>query len=184
MNKHNTLQELIHYGPMNETDGDFRIRTLQFMENNDAFWQRSTLEGHLTGSAWVVSPDYSQVLLIHHAKLDKWFQPGGHADETDAGLWETARREAIEECGLTELYQAQAEVFDIDIHPIPAKGEVPEHLHYDIRYLFTTPQTDSVFDALEIKGMKWVPVESLCGPETPEGLRRMALKTAKNQKIQ
>ena len=45
---------------------------------------RERLAGHFTGSAWVVSADGQRTLLTHHRKLDRWLQPGGHADgDTD-----------------------------------------------------------------------------------------------------
>ena len=92
MNKASTLQSVLEYQPWNNTDGLFKQQTLDFLTRTESFWQRSTLEGHLTGSAWVVSPNRTQALLIHHAKLDRWFQPGGHAEDSDASLAETARR--------------------------------------------------------------------------------------------
>ncbi|MEY3243444.1 MAG: hypothetical protein RIR11_4883 [Bacteroidota bacterium] len=176
MNKQDTLNSLQHYKPFDDDDAAFLIQITEFVQKNDDFWQRSNLNGHLTGSAWVVSPNRSKVLLIHHLKLDKWFQPGGHADETDDSLQETARREAIEECGLQALTLEYAGIFDIDIHPIPAKGDVPAHLHYDVRYLFSAPEDDTEFDSSEIKGMQWVDLDSLKGAEIPASLRRMALR--------
>ena len=176
MNKQDTLNALLQYTPFDSEEAIFLAKTIDFVRKNDNFWQRSNLEGHLTGSAWVVSPSRSKVLLIHHLKLERWFQPGGHADDTDDSLQETARREAIEECGLQILTQEQEGIFDIDVHPIPAKGDVPAHLHYDIRYLFSTPEEDTAFDTAEIKGMQWMDLESLKGATTATSLRRMALK--------
>jgi 8-oxo-dGTP pyrophosphatase MutT (NUDIX family) len=176
MNKQDTLNSLQQYTPFDEDDAVFLTQTIEFVQKNDDFWQRTNLDGHLTGSAWVVSHSRSKVLLIHHLKLEKWFQPGGHADDTDDSLQETARREAIEECGLQILTLEQEGIFDIDIHPIPAKGDVPAHLHYDIRYLFSTPEEVTAFDPSEIKGMQWMDLESLKSPEISASLRRMALK--------
>jgi len=63
---------------------------------------RSCLPGHVTGSAWIVSPDRSQTLLTLHRKLGKWLQLGGHADG-DPNLLAVAMREAVEESGLRSL---------------------------------------------------------------------------------
>ena len=46
-----------------------------------------------------------------------------------------ALREAEEETGLKHFKLLQEEIFDLDIHPIPARGDFPDHLHYDIRFL-------------------------------------------------
>lgn len=177
MNKEIVLEAVGNYNPLNNTDAAFQRQILDFLQRCDEFWQRSTLEGHITGSAWICSPDFQRTLLIHHIKLDRWLQPGGHVEGTDAEPGETAEREAREECFLTVLNRRQTGIFDLDVHPIPAKNGVPEHLHYDLRYLFVTPEILHEFDALEVKGMQWVPIRDLCGDDTPESLRRMALRT-------
>src|SRR5882724_8687217 len=76
---------------------------------------RSCAPGHLTGSAWIVSPDRTRTLLTHHHKLDKWLQLGGHADG-DGDLLAVALREAREEGGLTRLRPVSTEIFDFDRH--------------------------------------------------------------------
>jgi 8-oxo-dGTP pyrophosphatase MutT (NUDIX family) len=177
MNKKQTLNLLTQHRPFDETETGFLAETIRFVEQHEDFWQRTTREGHLTGSAWVLSPDRSQVLLIHHTKLDRWFQPGGHAGDTDDSLLETARREAMEECGLPELQHVQEEIFDIDVHPIPEKGAEPAHLHYDIRFLFRVENRNNhARDETETKGMKWVNLAELTKKNVPSSLRRMAHK--------
>lgn len=108
---------------------------------------RSCLPGHVTGSAWVASHDFRHCLLVHHRKLDRWLQPGGHADgESDVAA--VALREAREESGLDALELAphvdelgRLLPLDIDVHVIPARydaaGELlePAHEHHDVRYL-------------------------------------------------
>jgi 8-oxo-dGTP pyrophosphatase MutT (NUDIX family) len=177
MNRPDILLALQNYTPFDLTDNEFKAQTLSFVTANEAFWQRTTLEGHLTGSAWVVSPDRSHTLLIHHVKLDRWLQPGGHAEDSDEGLAHTAAREAVEECGLRTITLLRPDIFDIDVHPIPAKGEWPEHLHYDIRYLFEAPMEATTHDIQEVKGLRWVPISELLDPSTPQSIRRMAEKT-------
>jgi 8-oxo-dGTP pyrophosphatase MutT (NUDIX family) len=86
----------------------------------DAF-VRSNLIGHFTGSAWLVSADGTKVLLMHHRKLGRWLQPGGHADG-DTDLARVALREAEEETGLTDL-RIDDGIFDIDRHRIA--GHIP-----------------------------------------------------------
>lgn len=130
-------------------------------QHPDDCWQRSLLTGHFTGSAWVLSPDGAHALLIHHRNLDKWVQPGGHADAEDNSLVETARREAQEECGLSGLTLLSEQIFDLDIHVIPVKRDIPEHLHYDVRFWFQAENETLRADFSEVKAVRWVPLESL-----------------------
>ncbi len=161
-------------------------------QHPDDCWKRSRLAGHFTGSAWVLSPDSKQALLIHHRNLDKWVQPGGHADDTDDSLAETAGREAQEECGLNGLTLLSEQIFDLDVHVIPAKREVPEHLHYDARFLFQSDSEAFTADFSEVKAVRWVPLSEIVIPswgDSPtsgigylqQSVRRMALKSVGRQ---
>lgn len=160
----------------------FRRQTRSFVERSPDFWSRSRYEGHVTGSAWVLHPDGERVLMIHHRKLDKWLQPGGHAEDSDENLADTARRETEEECGVDRLNLVTEAIFDLDIHVIPAKNSFPEHLHYDFRFLFQAESDALVGDKAEIKDLCWVPVDELIGRSyTQQSIRRMALKSRKMQ---
>lgn len=163
---------------------EFLAWTIAFVERQERFWQRSTLEGHLTGSAWVLSADGLSALLLHHRKLDRWLQPGGHVDESDASLAETAKREAMEECGLEGLSLVSPLIFDLDVHEIPSRGDEPAHFHYDLRFLFVAPAKHAIErNHLETKDIAWVPLVELRNSATPQSLRRMALKSEKTESV-
>ncbi|MFC4821377.1 NUDIX hydrolase [Dokdonella ginsengisoli] len=134
---------------------------------------RELLEGHLTGSAWLVSADGRRVLLTHHRKLDRWLQLGGHADG-DADLACVALREAEEESGLTGLV-VERTIFDLDRHRIPARGDVPEHWHYDVRYVVRATGSEAFTVSEESHALAWRDVAELAAADTAdESLRRMA----------
>lgn len=61
--------------------------------------RRETMPGHVTTSAFVLSPDHTQILLIDHVVIGRWLQPGGHY-EPAASFHESALREAVEETGV------------------------------------------------------------------------------------
>lgn len=112
----------------------------QFISTTPDCFERSHSQGHITGSAWLVSPTGDKALLTLHRKLGRWLQPGGHADG-DSNPLRAALREAEEESGIKGIVAISPEIFDIDIHQIPARpatGE-PAHYHYDIRYLLQAP---------------------------------------------
>ncbi|MEX2495955.1 MAG: NUDIX hydrolase [Woeseia sp.] len=133
-------QELLRLLKQHQTrfmdEAGFVRRAIAFVEQHPDCFKRELLPTHVTGSAWVVSPDRSHVLMLHHRKLDQWFQPGGHADG-DADILRVALRETAEESGI-EVAQVELlsdAIFDVDIHWTPATADAPEHEHIDIRFL-------------------------------------------------
>lgn len=149
-------------------------RMVAFLEREHACFERSTLEGHYTGSAWIVHPTDGRVLLTHHRKLNKWLQLGGHADGL-VNLLEVAMNEAIEESGIREFEVIDAEIFDIDIHVIPARAADPEHLHYDVRYLLRAATHEYVVSD-ESHDLAWIDIGLLDTLTTEESMIRMAHK--------
>ena len=131
---------------------------LELLNHQDCF-QRTHLPGHVTGSAWIVNADRSKTLLVHHAKLHKWVQPGGHADG-DENILNVALREAEEETGLTNLKSSNT-IFDLDIHVIPSRKDFPEHFHYDIRFLVEGDESEKIIVSDESHDVKWVSLNDL-----------------------
>ncbi|MEZ0484466.1 NUDIX hydrolase [Fibrella aquatica] len=170
------LTLLRQHKPADANEADMTARTIAFVEANPNHLERSLLIGHITGSAWITSPDESQVVLIHHRKLDRWFQPGGHADG-NPDIVEVSRQEAGEETELPDLTLASPSIFDVDIHTIPARGEVPEHLHYDIRFQWNSNKEIKFGENREVKEIRWVTMaeaERLCDSESISRMVRKA----------
>lgn len=134
---------------------------------------------HFTGSAVVVDPPGARVCLIHHRKLARWLQPGGHAEPGDAAdLSRTALREAREETGLTvSLHPTAPSPLDVDVHAIPARGEKPGHLHLDVRFLLVAQDPDALqAQSSETLGAKWFTFSEALVLADEEPLRRLLLK--------
>lgn len=144
------------------------------LEHEDCF-ERTLLQGHITGSAWVVDPSGSKVLLTHHRKLNKWLQLGGHADG-HSNVLEVAKREAEEESGLKELSVIESGIFDVDIHVIPARKLEPEHFHFDIRFAFQAMGDTDYAVSAESLDLKWVPIDQIRDYTTEASMLRMAQK--------
>ncbi|AHM60005.1 NUDIX hydrolase [Flammeovirgaceae bacterium 311] len=160
MTRNHLLAELRLYKPYSQREQEHLRKITSLLEREGDCFLRSRADGHFTASAWVVSPDLQQVLLMHHRKLDKWLQPGGHADG-DTNLPGVALREAHEESGLTSLRLLRTEIFDVDVHPIPARGDEKEHYHYDLRYLLTANPNEKLLPNGESKGFAWVSVHEV-----------------------
>lgn len=136
-----------------------------------ALADRSTLPGHLTGSALVFDPGNRRVLLMLHSKLEKWLQPGGHADG-DHELAGVALREATEETGIDGL-RVMVPAVDLDVHRIPSRGEEPEHLHLDLRFVVVAPPGARPVSNHESKDLRWVPVSEVPVMTDELGLLRL-----------
>lgn len=131
---------LLAHCPRDAEEATHRERMLQLVDAPaDCFGRDRFSPGHFTASAFIVSPNRAQTLLIFHRKLKRWLQPGGHVEAADATILDAVRREVAEEVGLTDLPLALAGIFDLDIHPIPASKQDPSHEHFDVRFAFVAP---------------------------------------------
>jgi 8-oxo-dGTP pyrophosphatase MutT (NUDIX family) len=152
-------------------------KTLYFLSNYDLFWQSTHAFGHVTASAWILSNDHSKALLTYHAKLQRWFQLGGHIEPTDANIYDASTREAIEESGLKTITLVSKDIFDIDVHLIPvSKTGFPAHWHFDIRFLFKTID-QSLTISSESEDLQWVPLDKIEELTQSESVLRMVRKT-------
>ena len=68
MHRRKLLEGLQVYLRANPDELDLVDRFYSFINENVDCFDRSNLEGHVTGSAWLVSPDGRQALLTHHKK--------------------------------------------------------------------------------------------------------------------
>lgn len=170
------LQKLYSYRGINEKEESMKQELISFVQNNPGCFKRSLLTGHVNGSAWVVDDDFEFVLLTHHAKLDKWLQLGGHSDG-DPDTLSVAYREAQEESGLNSLKAFSQEIFDLDIHSIPERGSEPEHLHYDVRFLFVANREESLLMTPESKYLQWIELERVILLNDSDSFLRMIDKT-------
>jgi 8-oxo-dGTP pyrophosphatase MutT (NUDIX family) len=176
MNRQTLLQQLARHRPFNEHEARMRERMAAFVEAHEDCFERSLAIGHVTGSAWVVNTGRTHVLLTHHAKLNKWLQPGGHADG-DPDILRVALREAREESGLKSLRAFSEEIFDVDAHDIPARGAEAAHTHYDIRFLLEAEMDEPLEITDESHDLAWVPLTGVARLNTDESVLRMVART-------
>lgn len=126
---------------------------IRFVEAHADCLERTCVPGHLTGSAWIVDPARRRVLLVHHRKLDRWLQPGGHADGDPHTL------------------------FDVDRHWIPVHGDTPGHHHLDLRFLLEADPEEQPVVSEESHDVRWVDLDQVAAFNPEESMLRMVWKT-------
>lgn len=137
-------------------------------------WPRTEFEpGHFTASGFVVHPDGGALLLIHHARLGKWLQPGGHIEADDATVEGSARREVAEETGIADLERIGEGLLRIDAHDIPPRHDEPAHVHIDLGIGFRAP-TDRIGPIAEVLDARWVAWSDLDHVDTDDSVRLTA----------
>lgn len=128
------FEQLEDFEGKNPQEKDQVLKFKKLVTETPHPFSRHQYPGHLTGSCFVLSPDRSKLLLMHHKKLNKWLQMGGHA-EGESDIAAVALREAKEEAGTQDIELVSAEIWDLDIHLIPERKDEPSHYHYDVRFL-------------------------------------------------
>lgn len=171
------LEHLQAYRPIEADDAACAARFAAFVAGQPRCFERGLEIGHVTGSAWIVDAAGVRVLLTHHAKLDIWVQPGGHCDG-DPDVAAVALKEALEETGLRDLERVDAQVFDLDIHTIPARGAVPAHEHFDVRFAFRVraETSDRFVVSDESHDLAWVRFDELEHYTRERSMLRMRAK--------
>lgn len=136
-----------------------RVRALLHSRGLAAF-NPSPEADHVTASGFVLSSDRSQVLLMHHRKLDLWLQPGGHCDG-NPDVRAVAAREVSEEIGSPSARFISRAIFDVDVHEIPARRSEPAHHHHDIRFLFEVDPNEPLAGNCESHALRWLRLDEL-----------------------
>jgi 8-oxo-dGTP pyrophosphatase MutT (NUDIX family) len=173
------LDDLGRHSPADEPEARDLERICDFVRRHRNPFDRGIAEGHLTGSAIIVSATGEGTLLLHHRKLDRWLQPGGHADPGETTGEAVALREALEETGLEglALHPGAPRPLDVDVHDIPARDPEPAHEHLDLRYLVVAPEGARPSPALaEMRDLRFFRWEETRGLGLDEGLQRALAK--------
>jgi len=148
------------YQPHDDAQRRCKADVLDFVASHDDALHRSCAPGHLTASCWVVNHEGDRGLILFHAKIKRWVQPGGHADG-DANLAAVALREATEETGIEHL-EVWSTPIDIDIHLFVNRAKVePDHLHHDLRFIVRAPPLAHFSGNHESEELRWVGLAEL-----------------------
>jgi 8-oxo-dGTP pyrophosphatase MutT (NUDIX family) len=171
--------QLASHRPADAAEAEDLARIRDFVARHSDPFDRRIHEGHLTGSALVLSRSGAHVLLLHHRKLHRWLQPGGHGNAGEAAGEAVALREAEEETGLAGLclHPTAPRPLDVDVHDIPARGGEPAHEHLDLRYLVLAPEAAELRRCdVETNDLRWFAWPELDALDLDPGLRRALIK--------
>jgi 8-oxo-dGTP pyrophosphatase MutT (NUDIX family) len=172
MHRSSFINLLRAYHPSDAAEQAFVRDTIAFVEQHPDCFDRSQTSGHITGSAWLLHKDMTKALLMHHTKLDRWFQLGGHCDG-DADVLAVAVKEAQEESGIQTIVPVSTDIFDVDVHLIPENKGLPAHYHYDIRFLLRVASDEDVVQNRESKELRWIGKNTAELPTNAASVTRM-----------
>jgi 8-oxo-dGTP pyrophosphatase MutT (NUDIX family) len=163
------------YSPSDGNEKKYHAGITRFLkQHGDTAFCHELLIGHITASAFLLNHNSTKFLLMHHVKLNKWLQLGGHCDgNTD--VLAVALKEAQEESGISSIEPVKTSIFDIDIHHIPMHKAVPAHEHYDIRFLLKTVNSDTIQKNNESNELRWFSFNEEL-PTQEESVARMVRK--------
>lgn len=143
---------------------------LNYLEEatNDSLTDWNNFNGHLVAGGFVYDKSNKKFLVLYHKELQMYLYPGGHIDQTDTTPLEAAIREVKEETALSNLTQLNLVnnlliPIDIDTHIIPYNEyhNLPEHYHFETRYLFTTDTESDISLDDESSNYKWIDINEL-----------------------
>lgn len=180
MNLADLLAALEGHAAATEEEVASLVRILRFLQEPADPFARANPKGHVTASAVIARPDASEFLLVHHRKLARWLQPGGHTESSDASAFDAALREAREETGISRFETPLGRtILDVDVHAIPAHRREPAHSHFDIRFLLTSTEAAREHAASAEdpdRPMRWVSLEGARALNVDPSLTRALAK--------
>ncbi len=174
MNRGKLIQSISNYKILSKEDEVFKYRFINFIATHKNCFERSLEIGHITASAFIVDKKNEKILLLHHKKLNKWLQPGGHCDGEENVL-KVAIKEVYEETGL-KIDSLESDIFDLDIHTIPSNKTISQHEHFDIRFLFDLDSALQTRINEESNQLAWVSVKNLEKYTNENSILRMRKK--------
>ena len=172
MKQDQILSLLEQYHPADAEEKNYRAAMIAFAQKYTDCFERSLEIGHFTASSWLVDKDNTHALLMHHTKLDRWFQLGGHCDG-ESDVLAVALKEAQEESGITAIAAVHDNIFDIDVHVIPEFKGIPEHIHYDVRFLLQVTSDEAIVQNSESKELRWISKNPVDLPTPERSVTRM-----------
>lgn len=161
----NIEQQIADYKPYNEQEAHDQAVMRQLLATQPDLFTRENQVAHMTASSWLLNATHDKVLMIYHNIYHSWAWTGGHADG-DRDLLAVAKREAMEETGVTEIRAISEDIFSLEILTVDGHEKrgayVPSHLHLNLNvsYLLETDEEEVLrIKPDENSGVRWFSLE-------------------------
>ena len=159
----NIEQQIADYKPYNEQEAHDQAVMRQLLATQPDLFTRENQVAHMTASSWLLNATYDKVLMIYHNIYHSWAWTGGHADG-DRDLLAVAKREAMEETGVTEIRTISEDIFSLEILTVDGHEKrgvyVPSHLHLNVSYLLEADEEEVLrIKPDENSGVRWFSLE-------------------------
>lgn len=148
-----------------------QTKLIEYLEHNNdnQIIDWNNFDGHIVAGGFIYAKEENKFLVLYHKDLKMYLYPGGHVDAKDINPLETSKREIEEETGLIDLEQLVLNCnnlipIDIDTHTVGynERLNLPEHYHFDFRYLFMVNKiVDIKLDTEESANYKWISIDEL-----------------------
>lgn len=153
------IDQITAYEPFNHQEATDKELILKCLKSHEDIFSRDNKIAHITASAWVVNKNRDRILMIYHNIYDSWSWMGGHADG-DRDLLYVAKKEVLEESGLTQVQAVSDNIFSLETLTVDGheKNEnyVPSHLHLNITYLLEANEEEPlIINPDETSGVAW-----------------------------
>lgn len=152
-----------------EKERQSRLKNYLQNHNDIEIIDWNNFNGHIVAGGFIYAKEEHKFLVLYHKDLKIFLYPGGHVKNNEKSPLQAAKREIVEETGLSCLKQLKLSdneliPIDIDTHLIKynKRLNLPEHYHFEFRYLFLVDKISKVnIDTFEISDYKWIDINEL-----------------------
>lgn len=159
-------KQLSSYLPKNDDEAQSKKLMLKDLKiyGNELLY-RTCEKAHFTSSSIILNKDMDYVLMAHHNIYQTWAWIGGHNDG-ESDFLKVALQEAKEETGLKDILVIDSNIISIEILKVKKHIKnnkfVPEHLHYNISFVFIASMDDEIRPKIdENSAVSWIKIDDL-----------------------
>ena len=162
----NYKEEIYCFVPKTSQEIQDKKVMLQYMDCfGDTLLTRDNVFAHFTSSGLILNPQLDKMLMVYHNIYQTWTWTGGHADG-NGNLYEVAKKEAMEETGITHFLDFPSEMASLDILTVNGHWKngnyVSSHIHLSAAYILIASQEEAVrVKPDENQGVQWIPVNEM-----------------------